>query len=99
MDSQLSDDQFNELFNYAPDLDVDQYRGDLYVGQIRLNLSTRRMVRLTHVEVVRDSNFQPKVTVSVEDLLEPHDIYWISPRKLGPPVSEMEALAWVANTP
>lgn len=81
------------------DFDVDQYRDGFYVGQVRLNVNNQRMVSVTHVEVLTDSCLQPKLTISVVDLLEEHDIYWISPRKLGKPLTEMEVIAWAARGP
>jgi hypothetical protein len=37
------------------------------------------------------------IEVFVADLLDETDSYWISPRKLGESISEMEALAWAAE--
>jgi hypothetical protein len=79
------------------DFDVDQYRDGFYVGQVRLNMNNQRVVFVTHVEVLTDTCLQPKLTISVADLLDDRDIYWISPRKLGEPLNEMEVIAWAAR--
>jgi hypothetical protein len=76
----------------------DELEDEVRIGyeedQLRLDIERQRIVRVSYEDVCSRTG----TWIGVEDL-EDRGHYSVRPERLGPPMNEMEVIAWHAKTP